>query len=113
MIGDNKLDRLAQNFSAEVLDRHSYCGDGALAGFVRKLSGHIGEHADLHHTVGYAFGGGNPGCQPHDSRQRNSQRGSANGTHGAPPLHDRDQSSSVVRAADFHPLLPVSYNMHN
>ena len=45
------------------------------------------------------------GPNHHDSRQRDSQRGSANDTHGAPPLLLATKLF-VVRAADFHPLLP-------
>ena len=85
MIGDDEFDRLAKDLPAEILDRHAHGGDRAFAGFMRELAGHVRQHADFHDVVGYAVGQGSCRSNSDQCSQRNSQRGSTNGTHGAPP----------------------------
>jgi hypothetical protein len=55
MISSDNFDRLAQHFSAEILDRHLGGGHRANAGNIRINARHVLEHANLDHTVGDLF----------------------------------------------------------
>jgi hypothetical protein len=103
VIGDHDFDRLAEHLAAEILHRHAHGRDRAFAGFMRELTGHVGQHPDLHHIVGYPVGQG--GSHPNACSQRHRQRGSTNGTHGPTSLFD-------PRSAEGG-FPPCYYNMHN
>ena len=52
VIRGNDFDRLAEYFSAEILDRHLGGGHRADAGDVRVDARHVLDHADFHDAVG-------------------------------------------------------------
>src|SRR5690606_26471837 len=51
-----ELDRLAQYFAAEIVDRHLRGDDGARAFQILVDAGHVAEHADRHRIVRYFLG---------------------------------------------------------
>ena len=73
VIGDDDLDRLSENLAAEILDGHLDRRHRAFAGFVRELSGHVRQHADLHDVVRDTRGLGAGAAIDDQDRRRRDQ----------------------------------------
>jgi hypothetical protein len=72
MVGDHEFDWLARDFAAEILNRHTHGGHRAFAGFMRKLSRHIGQDPDPNHPVREAAGLGARGRSGEHRRENGS-----------------------------------------
>ena len=84
VIRDDQFDRLAENLAAEILDRHADCGDRAFSGFVGKLTGHIGQHADLHDVIRYGTRLRSRAANARNHRRRNKKRTANSSPHVVP-----------------------------
>ena len=85
MVGKNHLDRLAEDFSAEIFRRHPGRGHRADAGDVGVEARHVLDHADLHHAVGDLFLGVSGVNRCERQRRGGKHRGFS---HGFLPMAD-------------------------